>query len=337
VATYYVATDGDESTGDGSIGNPWATPGYAVGAASSGDTLYIKSGTYTCTTDTPNVSGGILSLGTKVLYIQGYDTTPGDFGTAPIIDASGLPGSFTILITDFGNAGLFANLTVVGNSTCNGISSSNRLTCLKCSAIDCSDGFAGGLQPCSCYAESCVRGFYQLQTDRCTARECTSGFVGGGCTGGLAIECGTGFAVGYYTATSNCTSVNCTGYAFDVSYYCRAVNCLAVGGTYSYHLPTNTYSAMLMNCASFGASGGRRSHTCTDILPIVLSANPFVSSTDSRLDPAGADYASLAGMSLALPQQTDARDIGAVQHTDPAGGFGGLLLPGLGRFGVQEH
>jgi hypothetical protein len=44
--TYYVATDGDDGTGDGSIGNPWLTIQYGVDSLSSGDTLYIRGGTY---------------------------------------------------------------------------------------------------------------------------------------------------------------------------------------------------------------------------------------------------------------------------------------------------
>lgn len=49
--TYYCATTGNNSTGDGSIGNPWldlrgATTGGAGTAIAAGDLLYLRGGTY---------------------------------------------------------------------------------------------------------------------------------------------------------------------------------------------------------------------------------------------------------------------------------------------------
>lgn len=45
--TYYVATDGSDTTGDGSNGNPWATINHARATISDGDTVMVKDGTYT--------------------------------------------------------------------------------------------------------------------------------------------------------------------------------------------------------------------------------------------------------------------------------------------------
>ncbi|MHC4712243.1 MAG: putative Ig domain-containing protein [Planctomycetota bacterium] len=45
-ATYYVATDGNDETGDGSSGSPWATLQHAVETISAGDTILVKPGTY---------------------------------------------------------------------------------------------------------------------------------------------------------------------------------------------------------------------------------------------------------------------------------------------------
>jgi hypothetical protein len=45
-ATYYVATTGDDSTGDGSIGNPWRNIRYGVLTMAANDTLLIRGGTY---------------------------------------------------------------------------------------------------------------------------------------------------------------------------------------------------------------------------------------------------------------------------------------------------
>jgi len=43
---YYVATDGDDITGDGSIENPWKTFYKAVRFAEAGDTIYFRGGIY---------------------------------------------------------------------------------------------------------------------------------------------------------------------------------------------------------------------------------------------------------------------------------------------------
>ncbi len=45
-ADYYVATNGNDSTGNGSIGNPYATLSKAVSVMSGGDTVYMRGGTY---------------------------------------------------------------------------------------------------------------------------------------------------------------------------------------------------------------------------------------------------------------------------------------------------
>lgn len=46
MSTYYVATTGNDSTGDGSIGTPWRTIQKGCDNLSAGDTLYIRAGTY---------------------------------------------------------------------------------------------------------------------------------------------------------------------------------------------------------------------------------------------------------------------------------------------------
>ena len=75
--TWYVATTGNDSTGSGTSGAPYATIGKAVSVAASGDTIAVKSGTYTITSN--------ISLTQASLLIQGYQTTPGDGGTKPLV------------------------------------------------------------------------------------------------------------------------------------------------------------------------------------------------------------------------------------------------------------
>ncbi|MHC4395701.1 MAG: DNRLRE domain-containing protein [Planctomycetota bacterium] len=43
---YFVATNGNDSTGDGSITNPWKTMSYAIAQGTTSDILYVRGGTY---------------------------------------------------------------------------------------------------------------------------------------------------------------------------------------------------------------------------------------------------------------------------------------------------
>lgn len=61
MATIYVATTGNDSTGTGAIGAPYATPGKAASVMAAGDTIDISAGTYVMTTASTNVAGGCIS------------------------------------------------------------------------------------------------------------------------------------------------------------------------------------------------------------------------------------------------------------------------------------
>jgi parallel beta-helix repeat protein len=46
-STWYVDDSGNDGTGDGSSGNPWATIQHAIDTATAGDTVYVNDGNYT--------------------------------------------------------------------------------------------------------------------------------------------------------------------------------------------------------------------------------------------------------------------------------------------------
>jgi len=46
MADYYISLTGDDGTGDGSTGTPWATPEHAAQNATDGDTIYVGGGTW---------------------------------------------------------------------------------------------------------------------------------------------------------------------------------------------------------------------------------------------------------------------------------------------------
>ena len=152
MADYYVSTIGNDTTGDGTVGNPYATPGKALGvaiaAASAGFRVLVKAdGTYTTSTNTAHIAGGRLNFslsGTQAAFnwLIGYTTTVGDGGKFTFALGSGLAGP---LITT-NNANSFneiRNVNMTGNST-SGASAmalqgrSNRVINWKAS------GFTGG-------------------------------------------------------------------------------------------------------------------------------------------------------------------------------------------------
>lgn len=60
MATYYISTTGDDGTGDGSSGNPWATFAHAYDNSVDTDTINVAAGTYAWVTDDFNNGGRIV-------------------------------------------------------------------------------------------------------------------------------------------------------------------------------------------------------------------------------------------------------------------------------------
>lgn len=77
MADWYISTTGSDANAGTSTGAPYLTIGKGLLSAASGDTINVKAGTYTVT--------ATLTLTQANLIIQGYQTTPGDGGTKPLI------------------------------------------------------------------------------------------------------------------------------------------------------------------------------------------------------------------------------------------------------------
>lgn len=79
MADYYISPSGNDTTGDGSIGNPWFGMSKAWTVVAAGDTVYMRGGTYAYTDQ-------------DQCYLVGKDGTSGNYitirnypGEAPII------------------------------------------------------------------------------------------------------------------------------------------------------------------------------------------------------------------------------------------------------------
>lgn len=131
----------DHSMGTGTcvgvIGNPLASPGQAGGVKVAGNDVCIKNGTYSMTTASTNVSGGMVddSTGgvdqTNSSQWIGYSTTcvTGNTDTKPLLQASGAISSFTILKAS-GNYVDFQNLSLdaASKTTSTGMELANNYT-----------------------------------------------------------------------------------------------------------------------------------------------------------------------------------------------------------------
>jgi len=101
-ATYYVSPTGNDS-GAGTISSPWKTINKGVSGVGSGDTLYLRGGTYTGTVSISK-SG---SAGNPVT-IAGYP------GETPIINGGGGMGEYSALFSLTGNYVNLKNMEITG-------------------------------------------------------------------------------------------------------------------------------------------------------------------------------------------------------------------------------
>ena len=337
-----AASGGNGSGGTGYVGGCLATPGQLGKALTDhgvgGMTAHIKSGTYTLSNSSPNTSGGPISLPAVRLRLEGYETARQDRGTKPVIDAGSETG-VTIVATQGDRKGdihLIVNLQVDGNSGANtdgfdGTGGEYRHTIwLACEAVDCPGvGFKEG-KPVKCRASGCGSGFVNASSKSfavgCEAYNCTTGFQGGAHSCIARDNSGDGFYgnENYSVLWDNNTSYNNggNGFAFSIRDESGAVNCLAVGnGGYGYECLSNG-GAVLINCCAYNnTSGATDGHEAVDEERVSITGDPFVDAAggDFRPNDTAGRGAALRGAGFGAYGQMNNRDIGAVQHTDPAG------------------
>ena len=100
---YYVSINtGSNSTGDGTIGNPWKTINYAIIQATLGDTIRVMAGTYNSTWETLPIQMkdgvSLIGEGSDNTIIDGSDTyqliTCSNFSNTVIIEGFKLTGGY---------------------------------------------------------------------------------------------------------------------------------------------------------------------------------------------------------------------------------------------------
>jgi hypothetical protein len=307
------------------IGGALASPGIVGGLAVGGNTLYIKTGTYTITTSSANVSGGVISTsGAATLVVRGYGVTRGDNLNPPTLFVQAGVTGMTVLtlgVNTFAQAVI--NLIIDGNSQV-GVSGFSlfRTGTHLCQAKNCpGTGFAGGGFD-RCYAENCGSGFGTGPANDCESKNCTTGFN----NTQVAINCiarggTTGFSAGGGICWKNCTARDCSSTGFTVSGSTggNVTNCIATNCTTKGFSNTATGPVLFAQNASY-SNGTNDAGT----VAVTLSADPFVSSTNAGLNSTAGGGASClaAGTPGLFPGGTTTGypDIGAAQHQDSGGG-----------------
>lgn len=309
------------------VGGALATPGGfgAVWAAHgvSGMSAWLATGTYTLSGATVNTAGGPINLNatTGRIDFEGYNTTRGDRGTPPVINA----GTQTAL-TLFKMAGAIAtpqhvvNVKVDGNSqtsitgfdsaeygqgpylcvatacTTGFHSANSRGQAVRCQATTCGTGFSANLwQVSRCLADSCTTVGFAMSSQERVASRC------------IADSCAIGFngASGFQCVFDQCIAYNSTGDGFRLD-RAVALACIAYGnGGYGFDTSTSTRSAILINCAAGSNTSGNTDGSTSRIIEenlTALTADPFVdaASGDFNINNTAGGGAALRAVTIAI-------------------------------------
>ncbi len=100
MADYYIdGLNGDDTTGDGSIGTPWKTIGKAIAVpVVAGDKIYVKA---TATYSEVINEGAIDGTASSPIVLEGYGATVGDNLRATVDGVGGAAGEEVINVGDF--------------------------------------------------------------------------------------------------------------------------------------------------------------------------------------------------------------------------------------------
>ena len=347
---YYVTTSGSDSNTGLSESLAFASLGKACATATtSGDRIFVKSGTYTLTSTTNNANGGrfTIPLGVRV---EGYGTTPGDEGTMPVISAGSLT-SFTMatMTANFNvRPPMLRNIELNGNSQSSvvGLNANTNYTVGVSKSIfrNCTTGVSGGIgQTCifDCAAISCGVGFSNIyQAIGSIARSCTSYGFSGIKNVAFCLAHGNGNS-GFYSLNTigisflNCVSHSNTNYGYEVTYDIGIMaNCLATSNSlHGYSIGANNAGMSMTSNANWNnTSGGYRFTRVNEFGRIDLSADPYTNAaagdfTLNNTSGGGALLRSAGFPGSIRGGNTGFLDVGCYQASAGGGGGGGVFDP----------
>lgn len=353
-------TTGAGASGTGGQGGALATPGKAASVHVGSNFIFVKSGTYSVTSASTNVAGGCLSLTagaavSQATTVSGYGSLRRDYGTKPLLQASGI-SSFT-LITATANWTYTENVSLDGAS----LTSSRGLNCgsvaggaLRIKAANCTNsGITGQTLVMECEVTGCSTqaAFLSCNTIGCWAHDNTiTGFSG--CLAAYCIASNNSGASsdGFTTASrawyfDHCMAYNNGRSGFTwantgtdpISFY----NCLAeANGAYGFASSAAGYLVFMRNCAGYNNTSGNVqaagfNSPATNIGFVTLTGSAFTNAAGGDFTLNNTSGAGAACRAAAFPGTMPGSslvgypDIGALQHQDSGGG-GGIKAPLIG-------
>jgi len=114
----YIDEGGNDGTGDGSSGNPYLTPAYAISQASSGDTVFINAGTYNVSAQIELPVGiSIMGEGETSIIVSTYAASGTRDGAIYLNSAAGAPvnGNQSISYINLNGSSLTSNRAIAVN------------------------------------------------------------------------------------------------------------------------------------------------------------------------------------------------------------------------------
>ncbi len=354
-------------SGTGFYGGPLATWGMlnATGQYIGGQTVTIKSGAYSMTTTTASTSGGPLVMpagatGTSSRLL-GYQTTRGDYAAQPVMTASGVSGTYTMVTAN--SACIIDNVAVNGATlgTVKGFSIGSGSDISRSKASNCTNG---GIIIGKGFAFNC----YATTNTTVAAFECTGNAGGifsyclaqgnstigflhnndGVCDHCIADNNSGVTTDNFQTAAMNVTYINCTstragraGYRVlgGGSNFNLYLNCLAEANTgYGFDAATVYDNARYFNCGTYNNNSGGAQFNLTNIdqtnifnwinnttgtFFVSLGTNFGLNNTANQ--GALARGAALPGAFPGLSTTIGYGDLGAVQSQASGGSSGGLI------------
>ncbi len=325
-------TTGAGAVGTGGLGGAFASPAKAAGVIVASNLIFIKNGTYTISSATGNVSGGVITGFSANGAFIGYGTTrtTTNTDTRPLLQYQAALATATFAATD----SLFVNLALDGtNQTAAKLAANGKFWRCTFTGFNTS---TGGDSFVECVATANSANIFASRAIACEAYANTA----------------TPFNASSLTAI-NCLSYNNTGASTDGFNGGAQINCVAYGNgrngftqpvaAVNCHAEANTglgFSSsnpilVLRNCAGYNNTGGLITASSVSLqrgTVTVTSGSVFTNagSTDFSLNATVARGALLraAGLPGVFPRglTTGFVDIGAAQHADPPQTFRGFLL-----------
>ncbi len=352
VSTSTITATCDKSLGTaaqvgvGQLGGAFGSPGAAASVAVGTNRFYIKAGTYSITSASANISGGVISItccgNTRW---EGYQTYRGDLGTAPVLQASGI-STFTLFANSNGFDPKVFNLTF----DCNSLTSSRGISIARgqyfyITGKNCTNNAFSAPSGSAFLYKAVATGnstqpafLGEMQCVLCEAYSNTvTGFSGSSNSvylRSLSYNNSGATTDGFGNTGAQALCWNCVsygngrdGYRLGASGAC--INCIAEANTGVGYSDGSSQNVTVINSADYNNTGGRASLAGTnayDLNPITGTSSFFISAATANftLNKTVGSGALLFGTgapsSFPVSVTTEYLDVGASQHTDTAKG-----------------